>query len=176
MTDRSMTFQVTHMNKQCIAVWLAAVIGLSSTGAWAARESHWFEVLFSIPSRPFYIIPSEADWIHVTQQLVWDYPRSTLKGLRKNFDVRHDTSAIEARLEGEPFLSSGRDSIALRVRFNEVELSAGPGFRQVLSKEEAAAGKRVPLEIDPVEPPAGYKAGEYAGTVMLLFNATAPGE
>jgi len=163
------------MNKQCIAVALAAVTGLVSTGAWAARESHWFEVFLSIPSRPFYIIPSESDWIHVTQQLVWDYPRSTLKGLRKNFDVRHDTSAIEARLESEPYLSSGKDSIALRVRFNEVELSAGPGFRQVLTKEEAATGKRVPLVIDPIEPSGGYRAGEYAGTVMLLFNARAPG-
>ncbi|WP_248742649.1 MULTISPECIES: CS1 type fimbrial major subunit [unclassified Pseudomonas] len=171
-----MTFQVTNMNKLCAAALLAVITGLTSAWAWAANHHERFELFFSVPSRPFYIIPTESDWIHVTQPLVWDYPQSTLIGLRKSFDVRHDTSAIEARLDAEPSLWSGRDSIALRVRFNGVELSADPVFRQVLSKEEAAQGKRVPLEIDPIKPAGGFKAGEYAGTVMLLFNARAPGE
>ncbi len=114
--------------------------------------------------------------MHLTQTLQWDYPRSMLLGLRKNFDVRHDTSAIEARLETPAYLSNGKDVIALQVRFNGVELDSDPLFRQVLSQEEAARGKRVLLEIDPVPPLGGYRSGDFAGTVMLVFNARAPGQ
>jgi hypothetical protein len=166
------------MNKHCVAAVLAAITGLYDAMAWAARETLNFEVTLTIPSRPFYIMPSEPGWIHRPQVLLWNYPDSTLGGFSKNFDVRHDTSAIEARLESAPYLSTGRpgENIDLRVRFNGVELSADPVFRQVLSREEAAAGKRVPLEIDPITPAGGYKAGEYYGNVLLLFNARAPGE
>ena len=164
-----------NMSKQCAVVVLMATTGLMSAMSWAAREEHTFEVSLTVPSRAFYIMPSEPDWIHKPQRLVWD-PTSNLSGLRKNFDVRHDTSAIEARLESTPYLSNGRpaDDIALRVRFNGVELSSV--MRQVVSRQEAATGKRVVLEIDPVKPVGGYRAGDYAGNVLLLFNARAPGE
>jgi len=165
-----------NMSKQGAVVVLMAITGLMSAMSWAAREEHTFEVSLTVPSRAFYIIPSEPDWIHRPQPLLWSYPTSTLGSLRKDFDVRHDTSAIEARLESTPYLSNGRpdDDIALRVRFNGVELSSV--MRQVVSREEAAAGKRVALEIDPVKPVGGYRAGDYAGNVLLLFNARVPGE
>ncbi|MHC8368385.1 CS1 type fimbrial major subunit [Pseudomonas sp. ZT5P21] len=166
------------MIKQCAIVALMAITGLMSDVAWTAREEHTFDVSLTIPSRPFYIIPAEPGWIHQPQRLNWDYPSSTMGGLRKHFDVRHDTSAIEARLERAPYLSNGRPSedIALQVSFNGVELSPDIPPRQVVSREEAAVGKRVLLEIQPVKPVGGYKPGDYAGNVMLLFNAKAPGE
>lgn len=166
------------MNKYCVAAVLAAISTLTATAFSAARETLHFEVTLTIPSRPFYILPSEPDWIHRPQILAWNYPDSTLGGFSRNFDVRHDTSAIEARLESAPYLSTGRpgENIDLRVRFNNVELSAAPAYRQVLSKEEAAIGKRVPLEIDPIMPAGGYKAGDYFGNVLVVFNARAPGE
>ncbi|WP_438299699.1 CS1 type fimbrial major subunit [Pseudomonas sp. NMS19W] len=165
------------MNKHCMAGVLAAITALNIGTAGAARETLNFEVTLTIPSQSFYILPSEPDWIHRPQQLMWNLPDSTLGGFSKNFDVRHDTSAIEARLDSAPYLSTGKpgETIALRVRFNNVELSADPVFRQVLSKSEAAAGMRVPLQIDPVKPVGGYRAGEYFGNVLVLFNARAPG-
>ncbi len=165
------------MNKHCLAVALAAITVLNIGVAWATRETLNFEVTLTIPSQPFYILPSESDWIHRPQQLVWNFSDSTLGGFSKNFDVRHDTSAIEARLDSAPYLSTGRpgETIALRVRFNNVELSADPVFRQVLSKSQAASGMRVPLQIDPVKPAGGYKSGDYFGNVLVLFNARAPG-
>ncbi|QXI16832.1 CS1 type fimbrial major subunit [Pseudomonas hamedanensis] len=164
------------MIKQCTVVALMAVAALTASAAWAAREEHTFEVSLTIPSRPFYVIPAEPDWIHRAQRLNWDYPTSTLSSVQKNFDVRHDSSAIEARLEAEPYLSNGRpeDDISLRVTFNGVELSAAMTPRQVLTREEAAAGKRVMLEIAPIKPAAGYRQGDYAGNVLLLFNAQTP--
>ncbi|VVN35032.1 CS1 type fimbrial major subunit [Pseudomonas fluorescens] len=164
------------MIKQCTAAALLATTALAGTGAWAAREEHTFEVSLTIPSRPFYIIPAEPDWIHRPQRLEWDYQRASLSGLQRNFDVRHDSSAIEARLAFDPYLENGRagEVIDLRVAFNDVELSSHPIPRQVLSEEEAAGGKRVALKIDPIEPAGGYRSGDYHGNVVLMFNARAP--
>lgn len=165
------------MNKQCAAAALMAFIALMSIPAWAVREELNFEVFLTIPSRAFYVIPAESDWIHRPQRLLWDYNTSTLRGLRKSFDVRHDSSAIEARLESTGRLSNGRlgEEILLHVKFNGVVLSADVRPREVLSQAEAAVGKRVLLEIDPIKPLGGFKPGDYDGTVMLLFNAKAPG-
>ena len=165
------------MIKQCIAAVLLAATALASAAAWGAREEHTFEVSLTIPSRPFYIIPAEPDWIHRPQRLEWDYQRSTLSGLMRNFDVHHDSSAIEARLAFDAFLENGRPGgvIELRVFFNDVELSSHITPRQVLSEEEAAGGKRVALRIDPIEPMDGYRSGDYHGNVVLMFSARAPG-
>lgn len=164
------------MIKLCAVATLTAFTALVSEPGWAARETLNFEVTLTIPSRPFYILPVEPDWIHRPQRLNWDYPSSTMGGVQKYFDVRHDTSAIEARLGNAPYLSNGRpgEEIGLKVSFNNVELSADIRPREVVSREEAAAGTRVLLDIQPVKPSGGYKPGDYDGNVLLLFNAKAP--
>jgi hypothetical protein len=166
------------MNKHWAVGALMAMTGSMSDGAWAVREERTFEVFVSVPTRPFYIVPTEPDWIHQPQRLVWNVAEATMGGLRKHFDVRHDTSAIEARLDGAPYLSNGRpgEEIPLRVSFNNVELSPDIQPREVVSRADAAVGVRVWLDIQPVRPPDGYKPGDYDGSVMLLFNARAPGE
>ena len=165
------------MIKQWTIVALMAITGLTASVAWAAREEHIFEVSLTIPNRAFYILPAEPGWIHQAQSLKWDYPTSTLGSLRRNFDVRHDTSAIEARLEAPAYLADSRSSeiIGLRVLFNGVVLSPNPNPQQVVSQADAAAGIRVPLEIEPIQPAGGYRPGDYSGNVLLLFNARAPG-
>jgi hypothetical protein len=99
-----------------------------------------------------------------------------LGGLRKYFDVKHDTSAIEARLESEPYLSNGNEAenIYLRVSFNGQALSHDAQPRQVVSAQEAMAGSRVRLDIEPTIPTGGYKPGSYYGNVLLVFSAVAP--
>ncbi|WP_414872499.1 CS1 type fimbrial major subunit [Pseudomonas sp. IT-347P] len=165
------------MIKQCTAVALMAMTGLTTSSVWAAREEHTFEVSLTIPSRPFYIIPAEPDWIHRPQRLDWNPVTESLSSVRRYFDVRHDTSGIEARLEAEPYLSNGRagEEINLSVSFNGVELSAQATPREVVSRDEAAVGTRVLLQIAPIKPAGGYRAGEYSGNVLLLFNARTPG-
>jgi hypothetical protein len=167
-----------NMIKQCAVVMLTAMTGLMSSLAGAAREAHTFEVFLTIPNRAFYIVPAEPGWIHQAQRLNWDYPTSTLSSVRKYFDVRHDTSAIEARLESLPYLSNGKpgEDIALRVSFNGVVLSPDIRPREVVSAADAAVGTRVLLDIEPQKPAGGYRSGDYSGNVMLLFNAKAPGE
>jgi hypothetical protein len=164
------------MSKQSVFTWCAAILTLISASAYAAREEHTFEVSVDIPTLGFYVIPAETDWIHREQILYWNVNNSTLGGLRKNFDVKHDTSAIEARLESEPYLSNGRDeqNIYLRVSFNGQELSHDAQPRQVVSAEQARIGGRFALEIQPKVPVGGYKPGNYFGTVHLVFLAAAP--
>ena len=165
------------MNKQCAVLALMAITALTSHPTWGAREEHVFEVSLTIQSRPFYIVPAEPDWIHRVQRLVWNPGSETLSTLSKHFDVRHDSSAIEARLDSPAHLSNGRSSedIWLKVTFNGVVLGPEVPSRLVLSQEEAAVGKRVLLEIEPLKPTGGFRPGDYSGTVMLLFNARAPG-
>ncbi|KAA0960450.1 CS1 type fimbrial major subunit [Pseudomonas sp. ANT_H12B] len=164
------------MIKQSAIVLCLGGMTLMSCVAFAAREEHRFEVSVDIPTLRFYVIPAETDWIHREQILPWNINTSTLGGLRKNFDVKHDTSAIEARLESEPYLSNGRDeqNIYLRVSFNGMELSHDAQPRQVVSAEQAMTGGRFPLEIQPKVPAGGYKPGNYYGNVHLIFNAVAP--
>lgn len=170
--------QITDMIKQATVAGCVGALTLISACAFAAREEHTFEVSADIPTLGFYVIPAESDWIHRPQRLNWNPSTKTLSSVRKYFDVRHDTSAIEARLEATPYLSNGRpsDNMALRVSFNGVELSPDLSSRLVVSAAEAAAGTRVLLEIAPVMPPGGYRPGDYDGNVLLLFNARAPGE
>lgn len=166
------------MIRQWIALTSASGLALMSAWAFAAREEIEFFVSVDIPTLNFYVIPSEPDWIHREQRLPWNVNTSTLGGLRRDFDVKHDSSAIEARLESFPYLTNGRDSrenINLRVSFNGKELSHHPVPLQVVTAEEAMAGSRVRLEIEPREQPGGYKPGDYYGTVNIIFNAAAPG-
>jgi hypothetical protein len=166
-----------NMIKQCFVATLMTATVWVSPVTWGAREEHTFEVSLSVPSRSFYILPVDPDWIHHQQILPWDGTTSKLGNVRKYFDVRHDTSAIEARLESQPYLSNGRpaDNIALRVTFNGVELSHAIEPRQVVSAPDAAMGSRVLLEVMPQPPTNGYRPGDYYGSVLLVFNARAPG-
>jgi len=163
------------MSKQS-TIALLGVMALMSAQAFAAREEHRFEVSVDIPTLGFYVIPAEANWIHLQQTLAWNLNTSKLEGLRKLFDVRHDSSAIEARLDAEPYLSNGRveQNIYLQVSFNGKTLSHEPKAREVVSAAQAMAGGRFPLEIQPIVPAGGYKPGTYHGTVQLIFNAAAP--
>ena len=164
------------MIKPSLMTLCAGVLILFSAESFAAREEHRFEVSVDIPTLGFYVIPAESNWIHLQQTLPWNISNSTLGGLRKNFDVKHDTSALQARLDAQPYLSNGRQGqeIYLRVSFNGRELSHDPQPREVVPAAQAMAGGRFPLEIQPVVPAGGYQPGTYYGSVHLIFSAAAP--
>ncbi|WP_247268040.1 MULTISPECIES: CS1 type fimbrial major subunit [Pseudomonas] len=163
------------MIKPSLMILCAGVLTLFSAESFAAREEHRFEVSVDIPTLGFYVIPAETDWIHREQILPWNISTKSLGGMRKHFDLRHDTSAIEARLENAAFLSNGREeqNIYLRVSFADTVLTHETP-RQVVSAEQARAGGRYALEIQPITPAGGYKPGSYYGNVHLIFNAAAP--
>lgn len=155
---------------------ITAVLLLTSTFALAAPQEHEFEVSVRVPTLQFYVTPTDPGWMHQEQVLPWDVRRSTLGGLRKEFDVLNDGGAVSAKLVSAPYLSNGnaRDNIQLKVKFNGVELDAQT-YKQVVSAQDAKVGSRVQLEIIPQMTAGGYKPGSYYGNVNMIFNATAPG-
>jgi hypothetical protein len=164
------------MSRQWIKTVLMGGLLAFSALAFAAREEHRFEVSVIIPTLGFYVIPAEAGWIQRDQVLPWNGQTSTLGSFRKLFDVRHDSSAIEARLEGVPYLSNGDadNNIYLRVHFNGTQLIPGAAAVPVVPAREAMLGSRVPLLIEPRMPAGGYVPGQYYGNVLLVFSAAAP--
>jgi hypothetical protein len=165
------------MCKSLLLVFVSAIAAGTSTPVFSAREEHRFDVVVTIPSLAFYVIPADPGWIHREQQLPWNITSSTLGGLRKYFDVRNEAGSIEARLEGRPYLSNGTAAhdIDMRVLFNGKLLSEQQSS-EVVSLSDAASGKRVLLEILPMPPADGvYKPGNYFGNVNMIFNAVMPG-
>ena len=82
------------------------------------------------------------------------------------------SGGIAARLGQEPSLSNGQRSIVLNVTFNGQVLSLDETL--VVPATEARAGKRVLLEIAAAQPEGGYVAGDYFGSVQLMFDAVRP--
>jgi hypothetical protein len=156
-----------------LTVWAALIATLSIGGpAQAFQERQSFEVSVTIPVHEAYVLPSEPDWMGQDQVLAWDLATSRLGRLRKNFDVKNLNGGVAARLGDMPYLLSGRDRIDLRVLFNRVPLTLDS--TRVLSADEAGMGRRVELEIAPIEPEGGYQGGAYYGTVHLMFDFLAP--
>lgn len=153
------------------------VLLLTSTWALAAREEHVFEVSVRVPTLQFYVTPTDPGWMHKEQELQWDGRKSTLDGLRKEFDVLNDGGAVSAKLVSDPVLTTSFNEglfIFLQVKFNGVELDA-QGYKLVVSARDASIGARAQLEIIPQLPDGGYRSGTYYGNVNILFNAAAPG-
>lgn len=165
------------MNRRKIALVTLAGWLLACTCAHAAREVQEFEVSVSIPSSGFHVLPADPGWISREQRLPWSLLNSTLGGLRKDFDVKNESGAIEAQLDGVAYLSSGesRHDINLQVVFNGKVLKVGEAV-EVVSSVDAKQGRRVLLEITPQVPDDGiYKPGSYFGNVNMMFNAVLPG-
>ena len=162
------------MFKTLMNVISMMALTLVSACAYALVEREIFEVSVTIPTAEFYVLPTELDWIGREQRLNWDLTAQELSPLRKHFDVKNSNGGITARLSEEPYLSNGRDvdNIALDVQFNRIKLTVDDAT--VISETDGKTGKRVELVIAAVKPDDGYKAGEYYGSVHMIFEAIAP--
>ena len=139
------------------------------------------QLIATIPSTSFFVVPAETGWIGVAQRMEWTPSalsgRGKLSTLRKAFDVKNSSGAIAARITdaGGAFLSSGNGNgmIPLFVHFNNKELTHAS--QEFISATEAAAGKRVDLTIAALDSPAyEYQPGEYTGIVNMTFDAVPP--
>ncbi|MCE0462035.1 CS1 type fimbrial major subunit [Pseudomonas uvaldensis] len=140
--------------------------------AWGAVERETFELHVTIPTIDFYVLPLDPQLVQREQRLPFSSITSELSPLRAVYEVKNSNGAIGARLGEEAYLSNGRDRIDLRVKFNNVELTLDS--TQVVTALEARPGRQVPLEIAAIKPGDGYRAGDYYGTVHMVFDAVAP--
>ena len=164
-----------------LALALLATLGATQVSAADPVEVQ-VQLVASIPSINFYVVPADTGWIGVAQRMEWT-PNATggttgkLSTLRKAFDVKNSSGAIAARITdaGGAFLSSGNGNgmIPLFVHFNNKELTHAS--QEFISATEAAAGKRVDLTIAALDSPAyEYQPGEYTGIVNMTFDAVPP--
>ena len=160
-----------------LAFALFAALGATQVSAADPIEVQ-VQLVASIPSTSFYVVPAETGWIGVAQRMEWT-PSATggggkLSSLRKAFDVKNSSGAIAARITDADgaYLSSGEQMVPLEVSFNNMELNNTS--KEFISATEAAAGKRVDLTIAAVDTSSEFTPGEYSGIVNMTFDAVAP--
>lgn len=150
----------------CVGLGLA----LMSPQAFAAYEQETFHVSLDIPTQAFYVRPVDPALLVREQVMHWDPVQRILKPLSAHFDVKNRGGAIHAYLVDAPFLSNGAARIDLTARFNGRPLSSVGTL--VVDAREAEAGARLALQIQPITPAGGYKAGTYYGSLRVVFDAS----
>lgn len=165
--------------KSTLAITLFAALGATQASAADPIEVQ-VQLIASVPSTSFYVVPADTGWIGVAQRLEWtpnplESNKGKLSTLRKAFDVRNSSGAIAARLTDSAgsYLSDGAGTmIPLDVHFNNTLLSADS--QEFISATEAAAGKRVDLTIGSTLEDYAYTPGDYFGVVNMTFDAVPP--
>lgn len=151
-----------------------AVLALSSSMAFAAGEArHSINLVASVPTKVFHVLPVDPDLIIKDQVLSYNPVSGDLSTLRAQFDTKNTNGSIAASLESEAFLSNGvdTDKVPLTVSFNGKALNHTAPV-EVVGEVESTPGKRVDLVIAPTKPTTGgYKPGEYTGAVTMIFDA-----
>jgi hypothetical protein len=163
---------LTMFKKFAIAAPMA-VLALSSSMAFAAGEArHSINLVASVPTKVFHVLPVDPDLIVKDQVLTYNPISDELSTLRAQFDTKNTNGSIAASLESEAFLSNGveADKVPLTVTFNGKALTHTT-TEEVVGEVESTPGKRVDLVIAPTKPGTGYKPGEYTGAVTMVFDA-----
>jgi hypothetical protein len=153
-----------------------AILALTSSMAFAVGEArHSINIVASVPSNVFYVLPVDPDLIVKDQRLAYDPFSSQLSTLRAQFDTKNSDGSIAAMLENAAYLSNGvpAQNIPLVVTFNGVTLTHTAPV-EVLNEADSTPGKRVELSVAPTKPGSGYVAGDYTGVVALRFDAVLP--
>ena len=159
-----------------LALALLATLGTAQVSAADPIEVQ-VQLVASVPSTTFHVVPAETGWIGVAQRMEWT-PSVTgpgkLSSLRKAFDVKNSSGAIAARITDAngAYLSNGAAMIPLDVHFNNKELNSVS--QEFINATEAAAGKRVDLTIAAADTSTDFVPGEYSGIVNMTFDAVPP--
>ena len=159
-----------------LAIALLSVVGASQVFA-ADPIEYQVQLIATVPSSSFYVVPASSGWIGQPQRMEWmDNPSAAggkLTSVDKEFDVKNSSGAISARLsDDEAYLYNGADKIDLNVSFNGKKLSTSS--EEVVSSLEANAWKRVRLLIAAAASTVPYAPGSYSGIVNMTFDAMPP--
>ena len=160
-----------------LALALLTTLGAAQVSAADPVEVQ-VQLIATIPSTSFFVVPAETGWIGVAQRMEWTPSalsgRGNLSTLRKAFDVKNSSGAIAARITDASgaYLSNGVAMIPLDVHFNNKELNSVS--QEFINATEAAAGKRVDLTIAAADTSTDFVPGEYSGIVNMTFDAVPP--
>lgn len=153
-----------------------AVLSATGFNANAANtESYDIKLEAKIPSEGFYVRPVDSSWTNEVQEMEYDIGTKTLKPVTKQFGFKNDGGSIKATLtdavnsNGKSQLFNGNTAIPLTVKFNNVEVDSTG--KTVVSETEAKTGGRTNLVISAEKNSDLTTAGDYTGTVSIVFDA-----
>lgn len=148
---------------------LAFALSASAAAFAVDPISHTIQMTATIPTSDFYVEPVDSTWIGKEQKLNWNPLTENLGNWQEQFDVKHTSGSISAHLDAPAVMYGGNETFNLGVAFNGIAVTTTP--TQVVTAAQAATNYRTNLTIAPAKPTTGYVAGDYSGTVALVFDA-----
>lgn len=148
---------------------LAFALSASAAAFAVDPISHTIQMTATIPTSDFYVEPVDSTWIGKEQVLSWNPLTENLGNWSEKFDVKHTGGSISAHLDAPATMYGGNDTFDLAVAFNGNVVTTTAA--EVVTATQAATNYRTNLTITPTKPGTGYVAGDYSGTVALVFDA-----
>lgn len=158
------------MFKKMVLVTALGVAALSASWVFAgddARSS--IHITANIPNKQFHVQPRDPEFGR-DEYMYYDPVKNNLSTLRQTFDVKNTEGSIHAYLpEDQPDLSNGSQAFPLRVRFNNVRLSAVPV--EVVDDASSTPGTQAELVIVADGIPTNLQGGLYTSNFTIIFDA-----
>ncbi|OIN53167.1 CS1 type fimbrial major subunit [Pseudomonas costantinii] len=148
-----------------------AALVFSSSFAMAA-ETVTVQLRADIPSDDFYVRPVAGVDLSRVQSMNWNAASSRLETVNINLDMRNTAGGINARLDLAPELFSGSARIPLTVRIGNTAVTTNA--TSIAAATRVVAGARDTLTIAPTSNAVRPAAGNYTGTVSVIFEPAAP--
>lgn len=132
-------------------------------------------VTATVPTENFYVDPVGGNWMSEPQDMAWNSIQETLQPIRKQLRVKSTTGAISAYLLHPPAMTAGAGNIGLDVQINGTKLTTATGV--IIPAPQASSESVVDFMIlaqaaNTVD--KKYVAGNYQGTVNMMFETVAP--
>lgn len=160
------------MNIKNTLLSTAAALILAPAASFAADFPVTVSVEAVIPAANGLQITPVNAWDSITQNFSWDIANQDLKPISQQMDMKSN-AAIHGYLTTAAALTSGANSLPLTVVVNGKPLAVGAADKvEILTSVEAAASKRVGVEISTTKPSGGYVEGTYTGQAYMMFEST----
>lgn len=147
-----------------------AVLALNSSMAFAAGEAnHSIDLKAHVPSKNFYVVPTNPDLVNKTQSMDYNPGTGELNDVDGSFEILHTAGHVESSLTTMPVLYSGGDQIPVEVKLNNTVLGLTPTL--VVGDAESNTNFRAMFKIKSLVKGADAKPGDYTGTVSMTHDA-----
>ncbi|MDO7899581.1 CS1 type fimbrial major subunit [Pseudomonas citrulli] len=158
------------MLRKLVSVAALGFVALSSPQVLAADDARTsIHISANIPTQQFHVQPRDPEFGR-DEYMYYDPVKNNLSTLRQTYDVKNTEGSIHAYLpEDQPDLSNGAQAFPLRVRFNNVRLSAVPV--EVVDDASSTPGTQAELVISADAVPTNLQGGLYTANFTIIFDA-----
>jgi hypothetical protein len=158
------------MFKQFVSIMALGAGTLSPSLAFGADDARSaIHIKANIPTQQFHVQPRDPEF-GKDERMYYDPIKNDLSVLRQTFDVKNTDGSIHAHLpQDQPDLSNGNQAIPLRVKFNNVRLSAVPV--EVVDDATSTPGTQAEMVISADAIPTTLTGGLYTVGFIVIFDA-----